>query len=110
MEQKRIEIMARKREREEKEEPGKLPPGDGKLGDLLVDKVLEKLDTKELAGNMAQGLAGRLLWSLNMDVLSDRVLDKLAVNLASDKALMEEVSAQVLKRLKTAPEITVEQT
>ena len=97
--------MARKRGREEKEEPGKLPPGDGKLGDLLVDKVFEKLDTKELAGNMAQGLARRLLWSLNMDVLSDRVLDKLAVNLASDKALMEEVSAQVLKRLKTT-EIT----
>ena len=96
--------MARKREREEKEEP----KPDGKLGDLLVDKVLEKLDAKELAGNMAQGLAGRLLWSLNMDALSERVLDRLAVALASDKALMEEVSAQVLKRLKTIPEETSE--
>ena len=93
--------MARKREREKEE-----PAGDGKLGELLVEKVLEKLDAKELAGNMAQGLAGRLLWSLNMDVLSERVLDRLAVTLASDKALVEEVSSQLTKRLKTIPEET----
>ena len=86
--------MARKREREE-------PAGDGKLGDLLVEKVLEKLDAKELAGELAQSLAGRLLWSLNMDVLSEKVLDKLAVTLANDKTMVEEISSQSLKRLKT---------
>ena len=104
--------MTRKREREEKEEPAnKTPSGDGKpnLNDLLVEKVLEKLDTKELAGSMAPSLAGRLLWSLNMDTLSDRVLDTLAGNLANNKAVMDEVSTHVLKRLKTAPESNPEQ-
>jgi len=95
--------MARKREREE--EPAK--PADGKpvLGDLLVENVLEKLDLAELAGGMAPSLAGRLLWSLNMDALSERVLDTLAVNLASNKALVDEVTTQMLKRLKVSPEI-----
>ena len=109
----RIETMARKREREEKEEPAgsRMPLGDGKpnLGDLLVEKVLEKLDITELAGNMAPSLAGRLLWSLNMDTLSERVLDTLAGNLANNKALMDEVTTHVLKRLKVAPESTAEQ-
>ena len=106
MEKKRSEIMARKREREE--EPAK--PADGKpvLGDLLVEKVLEKLDLAELAGGLAPSLAGRLLWSLNMDTLSERVLDTLAGNLANNKALMDEVTTQVLKRLKVTSESTAE--
>jgi hypothetical protein len=71
---------------------------------MLVDKVLEKLDLGELAGQMAPSLAGRLLWTLNMDTLSERVLDKLAVNLSKNPALVEEVTAQMLKRLKVAHE------
>ena len=107
MEKQRSEIMARKREREE--EPAK-PTGDGKpvLGDLLVEKVLEKLDLAELAGRLAPSLAGRLLWSRNMDTLSERVLDTLAGNLANNKALMDEVTTQVLKRLKVSSESTAE--
>ena len=89
--------MARKREREE--EPAK-PDGKPVLAGLLVEKVLEKLDLAELAGGMASSLAGRLLWTLNMDTLSERVLDTLAVNLASNKALVDEVTTQMLKRLK----------
>ena len=101
-EKKRFETMARKREREE--EP---TPADGKpiLADLLVEKVLEKLDLGELAGQMAPSLAGRLLWSLNMDTLSERVLDTLAVNLASNKALVDEVTTHMLKRLKVSQDI-----
>ena len=104
MEKERSEVMARKREREE--EPAK-PDGKTVMGDLLVEKVLEKLDLAELAGGMAPSLAGRLLWSLNMDVLSEKVLDTLAVNLANNKPLMDEIATQMLKRLKVSetPEI-----
>ena len=93
--------MARKREREEEK-----PEGKPAMGDLLVEKVLEKLNLAELAGQMAPSLAGRLLWSLNMDTLSERVLDTLAVNLASNKALVDEVTTQMLKRLKVSQEIS----
>ena len=95
--------MTRKREREEIEEPSKAP-GDGKqiLGDLLVDKVLEKLDMNELATGLAPSLAGRLLWSLNMDVLSERVLETVTGKLANNKVIMEEVTTQILKRLKVS--------
>ena len=101
-EKKRFETMARKREREEEPKPAEGKPA---LGDLLVEKVLEKLDLGELAGQMAPSLAGRLLWTLNMDTLSERVLDKLAVNLARNTALVDEVTTQMLKRLKVAQEI-----
>ena len=101
-EKKRFETMARKREREEEPKPA---DGTPILGDLLVEKVLEKLDLGELAGQMAPSLAGRLLWSLNMDTLSERVLDKLAANLASHTALVDEVTTQMLKRLKVSQEI-----
>ena len=97
-EKKRFDAMARKREREE----GPKPDGKPIMGDLLVETVLEKLDLGELAGQMAPSLAGRLLWSLNMDTLSERVLDKLAVNLARNTALVDEVTAQMLKRLKVS--------
>jgi hypothetical protein len=93
--------MTRKRERDEEAKPAEGKPA---LGDMLVDKVLEKLDLGELAGQMAPSLAGRLLWTLNMDTLSERVLDKLAVNLAKNAALVDEVTAQMLKRLKVAHE------
>ena len=98
--------MARKREREDNDEPSKTPV-DGKqvLGDLLVEKVLEKLDVAELASGLAPSLAGRLLWSMNMDVLSERVIETLTGKLANNKVLMDEVTTHILKRLKVAPEI-----
>jgi hypothetical protein len=39
-----------------------------------------------------------------MDTLSERVFDTLAGNLANNKALMGEVTTQVLKRLKVTSE------
>jgi len=98
--------MTRKREREDNEEQSKTS-GDGKqiLGDLLIDKVLEKLDVTELANGLAPSLAGRLLWSLNMGVLSERVMETLAGKLANNKILIDEVTTHILKRLKVSPEI-----
>ena len=57
-----------------------------------------------MAANLAPALAGRLLWSINMDVLSDRVLEMVVEKVATSEKLVEAVTAHLMKRLESPGE------
>ena len=82
------------------------PDGDvGKpvFDDLLADKVLEQLDLTALATKLAPDLAARLVGTIQLDALSDRVFEKLASRLASDPIIAEAVAAQVTSLMTGVP-------
>ena len=83
--------MGRKRAEPE----GQVDEGKPGLGDLLVDKVLEQLDTASIAAKLAPDLAGRLVAWIQLDVLSERVFEKLADRLANDPIIAEAVASQL---------------
>jgi len=69
----------------------------GKPGfdDLLADKVLGQLDLASLASKLAPELAARLVGTIQLDALSERVFEKLANRLASDPIIAEAVATQL---------------
>ena len=72
---------------------------DGRLNDFLVDKVLDQLDLSSIAAKLAPELAARVVGSVQLEALSERVLEKLASTLANNPAVVEAVASQLLARL-----------
>ena len=70
------------------------------FNDLLVDKVLDQLDLTSIAAKLAPELAGRLVGSIQLDALGERVFEKLADRLANDPTIAEAVAGQLLARLR----------
>jgi hypothetical protein len=92
--------MAKKRTLEPEGDAGKLgetrvEPGRPEFSDLLADKVLGQLDLTSLASKLAPDLAVRLVASVQLDVLGDRVFEKLFDRLANDPVIAEAVAAQM---------------
>ena len=80
-------------------EPEGQVEGRPELSDLLVEKVLEQLDTASTAAKLAPDLAAKLVGAIQLDALSDRLFEKLVSCLANDAAIVEAVAAQLLARL-----------
>ena len=95
--------MTRKRDREGKEDE-EVKRAKPDTCNALVEKVLEKIDATELATNLAPSLAGRLLWTINMEELTQRVFDTLVERVAGNDKLMDEVSAQIVKQMEKGRE------
>ena len=69
--------------------------GRPEFSDLLADKVLDQLDLASLASKLAPDLAVRLVGTIQLDVLGERVFEKLADRLANDPIIVEAVAAQM---------------
>ena len=76
-------------------EPAEPDEPEAGLGDLLIDRVLDQLDLASIASNLAPDLAGRLVGSIQLDVLGDRVFEKLVDRLANDPIIAEVIAAQL---------------
>jgi len=89
--------MTRKRalEPEGQVDAGNTERGKPGFDDLLADKVLEQLDLASLASKLAPNLAARLVGTIQLDALSERVFEKLASRLASDPIIAEAVATQL---------------
>ena len=89
--------MARKRplESEEKRAEARVEPVKSEFNDLLADKVLGQLDLASLASKLAPDLAARLAGTIQLDVLGDRVFEKLVDRLANDPIIVEAIAVQL---------------
>jgi len=92
--------MAKKRALESEGDAGKrvetrVEPGRPEFSDLLANKVLDQLDLTSIASKLAPDLAGRLVGTIQLDVLGDRVFEKLVDRLANDPVITEAVAAQM---------------
>jgi len=92
-----VEAMAKKRalEPEGKAVETGLESGRPEFNDLLADKVLGQLDLASLASNLAPDLAARFAASVQVDVLGERVFEKLVDRLANDPIIVEGIAAQM---------------
>ena len=87
-------------ERVEQAERAEQVEGRPEFNDLLVNRVLDQLDLASIASKLAPDLAGRLVGSIRLDVLGDRVFEKLVDRLANDPIIAEAVVGQLLARLR----------
>jgi hypothetical protein len=59
----------------------------------------EQLDAASIAAKLAPELAAKLVGTIQLDALGNRVLEKLACTLANDATIVEAVLTQLLARL-----------
>ena len=88
--------MAKKRPLEPEGDAGKwVEPERPEFNDLLADKVLDQLNLTSLASKLAPDLAVRLVGTIQLDVLGDRVFEKLVDRLANDPIIVEAIALQL---------------